>query len=581
MRRSSSTGGGGGGEQPGGAISSSSTSWVRPDSPLHAHFDCFSGAAGDMILASCLDAVGGGDLAKSNALLRHVDLCIRKGMPSLNGEFVITKKRVWRGVGRIVGTHITVQSLYQHQPAPVPMTPAKTPGTTTTPKLREKRKPELDDAQHNASSSSLLSHHHPYTPNSRASRKNSIDHNNNNNNSNGGNRKVATNTQDTTTGRGTVATSEGGTAGRLLASLETLLFSDAKDSELKDQLPPQTLSSNNQPQTHDHHSHCHSEQSPSTPTTKNVATVLDETSTGKGEHHLQSFTTENLSSAADDKKENHNTTNKNQQDKQQQIAANPHSHGPHDHSPSHQHDHSHSHAHEHSHAHHHDHHNHSHEHHTSSHAIAEGVTIRGPLRNLPEIRRMLEEAPEQWIPVWVRTMAIRAFTALAEAEASVHGADSRNAVHFHEVGAVDSIVDTVGSLLALHALGVESVSCSPLPLGEGTVRTAHGLLPVPAPATLCLMIDMPTTPGPPGLSGELVTPTGAALLRALVMTPPPSSSNSSSKSPNPAVAGATTTTALRRTARPPRFTLRQVGIGAGTKDFENHPNILRLMLGSR
>lgn len=173
---------------------------------------------------------------------------------------------------------------------------------------------------------------------------------------------------------------------------------------------------------------------------------------------------------------------------------------------------------------------------------------------------MLLEATEEHIPAWVKEKSIDAFTALAHAEASVHGASGIDAVHFHEVGAVDSIVDTVGTLLALHFLGATTFSCSPLPLGEGTVRTDHGLLPVPAPATLLLMVGMRTTPGPPGLTGELVTPTAAALLKALT-TPKSSTSKVSS-------------------TRPPRFTLRKVGVGAGTKDFVQHPNIVRLLLGN-
>ena len=157
---------------------------------------------------------------------------------------------------------------------------------------------------------------------------------------------------------------------------------------------------------------------------------------------------------------------------------------------------------------------------------------------------------------------MRAFEALAEAEAATHGASSKDAVHFHEVGAIDSIVDTVGTLIALEALGVTTVSCSRLPLGEGTCWTMHGLLPVPAPATLRLLCDMPTCPGPPGTTGELVTPTGAALLRALTLL------NEDNQGAGASILG-----------RPPSFTLRKVGIGAGTKDFEKHPNVVRLMLG--
>jgi hypothetical protein len=256
------------------------------------------------------------------------------------------------------------------------------------------------------------------------------------------------------------------------------------------------------------------------------------------------------------------------------------------------HDHSHSHGHEHTHGHNHEHqpsqlaakrpryepqqytrlhssprrrqleledagaHGHTHEH-GHAHSHAHSSNAKGPLRNLPDIRKMLQDAPSEWIPVWVRDTAIEAFTALAKAEATVHGAESMDAVHFHEVGAIDSIVDTVGTLLALYFLGVTTFSCSRLPLGEGTVKTDHGILPVPAPATLSLMAGMPVTPGPPGPTGELVTPTAAALLRVLTDN------------------GGTTPMA----GKAPLFTLRRVGVGAGTKDFHKHPNILRLLLG--
>jgi uncharacterized protein (DUF111 family) len=199
---------------------------------------------------------------------------------------------------------------------------------------------------------------------------------------------------------------------------------------------------------------------------------------------------------------------------------------------------------------------HRHNHSSDTHSQNHGHDTTGPLRNLPQIRGMLLDASTQFIPVWVRDHAIDAFTELAEAEAMTHGASSPDTVLFHEVGAIDSIVDTVGTLLALDCLGVRTISCSRLPLGEGTVWTAHGLLPVPAPATLRLLLDMPTCPGPPGITGELLTPTAAALLRVLAK---------SSKS--------------KVTGRPPCFTIRKVGIGAGTKEFAKHPNIVRLMIG--
>jgi len=245
------------------------------------------------------------------------------------------------------------------------------------------------------------------------------------------------------------------------------------------------------------------------------------------------------------------------------------------HSHEHQH-HQHEHEHEHGHLHSHEHtHSHSqepkkHETETSeetghssagNHGSADHDATHehsGPIRNLPEIRRLLAETPEaiQYIPAAVRRTAVAVFTELAHAEAHVHGITSIHQVHFHEVGAVDSIVDIVLTCWALHHLGVVSLSCSALPLGKGHVSTAHGILPVPAPATLYLLRDVvELTPGPPGAYGELVTPTAAALLRVLLV-------NSDGKQQS-----------LPRSSR-----LRRVGVGAGTKEFTTHPNIVRLML---
>ena len=203
-------------------------------------------------------------------------------------------------------------------------------------------------------------------------------------------------------------------------------------------------------------------------------------------------------------------------------------------------------------------HDHSHGHSNSHGNLLIGTN--GPLRNLPEIVKLLEEASTVYIPDCVKDQAIAAFTELARAEALTHGAASSNSVHFHEVGAVDSIVDTVGTCLALHCLGVTTISCSRLPLGEGTVWTQHGLLPVPAPATLRLLVNMPTCPGPPGVTGELVTPTAAALLKVLTTNTMP---------------------ACKIPGRPPSLTIRKIGIGAGTKDFAQHANILRLIIGDQ
>ena len=245
-------------------------------------------------------------------------------------------------------------------------------------------------------------------------------------------------------------------------------------------------------------------------------------------------------------------------------------HHHHQHHHSHQHDHqysSHQHDvgdHDHSHDHAHDHNSHSHDHSSS--------TTKGPLRNLREIKRLIEHSSDEFIDPWVKTIAILTFTELAHAEATTHGAESIESVHFHEVGAIDSIVDTVGTLIALHYLNVTSFSCSRLPIGEGTVWTDHGILPVPAPATLRLLVGMPTCPGPLGVvTGELVTPTGAALLRALTLKYP--------RGIDAKETSTTTPTKNNYKGRPPNFTIRKIGIGAGTKDFEKHPNILRLLLG--
>ncbi len=135
-------------------------------------------------------------------------------------------------------------------------------------------------------------------------------------------------------------------------------------------------------------------------------------------------------------------------------------------------------------------------------------------RTLADIRAIIEGSQ---LPAPVKTLSIQAFERLAEAEAEAHHT-SADQVHFHEVGAVDSIVDTVGGCLALHLLEIDQVAVGPLPLGSGTVQTAHGLLPIPVPATLALLTGHPTvrTDEP----YELVTPTGATLLTTWAQTRP-------------------------------------------------------------
>lgn len=148
--------------------------------------------------------------------------------------------------------------------------------------------------------------------------------------------------------------------------------------------------------------------------------------------------------------------------------------------------------------------------------------------------------------------ALAAFRRLAEAEGAVHGLPP-DEITFHEVGAVDSIVDTVGSCVALESLGVDTVSCGPLPLGHGTVSTAHGPLPVPAPATLEALkgCRVRWTEEP----RETTTPTGAALMQSL--------------------------TGGHFTESPPPIMLGAIGYGAGKAILQHAPNLLRASLGER
>jgi uncharacterized protein (TIGR00299 family) protein len=165
-------------------------------------------------------------------------------------------------------------------------------------------------------------------------------------------------------------------------------------------------------------------------------------------------------------------------------------------------------------------------------------------RHLREIRALVDRAAA---PAEVKALADRAFTAIAEVEAEMHGT-APDRVHLHEVGAVDAVLDVVGSIWGLSELGLSRVHCGTISLGDGEVTTAHGVLPVPAPATLRLLEGHAVRPGPAG-SGELVTPTGAALVRVLSQGEPPR-----------------------------RYIPRRSGFGAGTKDLAGRPNALRLVV---
>ncbi len=191
------------------------------------------------------------------------------------------------------------------------------------------------------------------------------------------------------------------------------------------------------------------------------------------------------------------------------------------------------HSHPHSHSHHHDQeqkHEHTHDH---EHG-----------RTLPAIRSLLQSAP---IAEEARALALRSFELLGEAEASIHGVPL-DQVHFHEVGGVDSIVDITCSAVGLTWLGVESWYCSAVNVGSGFVDCAHGRFPVPAPATAALLRGVPTYSEGPTM--EMVTPTGAAILRAL-----------GCEFSRPVAAFA------------------QIGYGAGSRDPKRFPNVVRLSIG--
>jgi len=167
-----------------------------------------------------------------------------------------------------------------------------------------------------------------------------------------------------------------------------------------------------------------------------------------------------------------------------------------------------------------------------------------PERHLSDIETIIIASQ---LPEKVKEQSLKVFQLLAEAEAKVHGIGV-DEVHFHEVGAIDSIVDIVGSVYALHLLGVQAVYASALPFTRGRVKTLHGDLPVPAPATMELLCGVPTYPL--DIEVELVTPTGAALLKVLA----------------------------NGFGMPPPFTPRKVGYGAGKRDLP-FPNVLRVILG--
>jgi len=168
-----------------------------------------------------------------------------------------------------------------------------------------------------------------------------------------------------------------------------------------------------------------------------------------------------------------------------------------------------------------------------------------PARHLSDIRTIIEAST---LSSSIKQKSILIFERLAAAEAKVHGT-TPDKVHFHEVGAVDAIVDIVGSIIGLELLGITTITGSPINLGSGSIKTAHGILPVPAPATVELLKGIPSYGST--MPFELTTPTGAVILSTLCSSFGPM----------------------------PQMSVSQIGHGAGGKDIEGQPNVLRIMIG--
>lgn len=237
----------------------------------------------------------------------------------------------------------------------------------------------------------------------------------------------------------------------------------------------------------------------------------------------------------------------------QDVSPQAHGHDGHEHN--HAHDHAHDHDHDHGHDHHaqehdlgHDHHAQEHEHgpahvHEHEHAHDHGHGHAAGQRNLAAIEAIITASG---LGEDVKRTSLAMFRKVAAAEAKVHGKPIGE-VHFHEVGAIDSIVDIVGAAICFHSLGVDAVWSSPVELGGGFVRCAHGLIPVPAPATVEILAGIPTTRG--AVPKETTTPTGAAILAVLT----------------------------DRFTASPALTMEKTGYGIGHRETDI-PNVLRVHL---
>lgn len=216
----------------------------------------------------------------------------------------------------------------------------------------------------------------------------------------------------------------------------------------------------------------------------------------------------------------------------------------HHHEHSHDHHHEHTHSHEHEHGHSHAHHHHEHESHLKS-EISDLKSQHSHHRSLTEIKRIIASSA---LSDRIKERATRIFQRIGEAESKIHNIPIET-VHFHEVGAIDSIVDIVGAVIGLEAMQIDRILSSPLHVGAGSFRCAHGIYPVPGPATAELLKGVPMYSK--DIQGELVTPTGAAIISTLAAGFGPM----------------------------PMMRVEKIGYGAGTKTFPKFPNVLRAILG--
>lgn len=204
-----------------------------------------------------------------------------------------------------------------------------------------------------------------------------------------------------------------------------------------------------------------------------------------------------------------------------------HAHGHHHHDNDHEHDHPHEHSHEHSHHQEQGHHHHDH-------------------RAYSDIVKLIEGAG---FSNQVMETALKIFKRIGESEGRIHGIPLEQ-VHFHEVGAVDSIIDIVGAAILLHQLQISIIKSSPIPVGTGKIHIDHGIYPVPAPATLDILKGIPIEQS--DIRSELTTPTGAAIIAVLAA----------------------------EFCTIPSLKIESIGYGAGTKSFHSHPNVLRVIIGN-